>query len=91
MGRKILLAAVGVGVGIAAIATLMDVERGPDIPKNSQGMIVGTMAHLKGVKLRAVARLPDYVASSDIKNWDHEPGHMIILYNQLDILMGNQP
>lgn len=79
-------------MGIAAIATFMDLERGPNIPKNSQGMIVGTMAHLKGVKFRAVARLPDYVANNDdIKNWDPKPGHVVILYNQLDILMGNQP
>lgn len=97
MSRKILLAAAGVGAGFAALATFMDIERGSDaprpyIPRNDRGMIVGTMAHLKGVKLRAVARLPDYVANNDdINNWDPDPGHVIILYNQLDILMGNQP
>jgi hypothetical protein len=97
MSRKILVAAVGVGAGIVAFATVMDFERGSDtprsyIPRIDRGMIVGTMAHLKGVKLRAVARLPDYVANTeDIKNWDHKPGHVIVLYNQLDILMGNRP
>ena len=92
MGRKILLAAACVVVGFAALATFMDFERSPDVPIDGRGMIVGTMAHLKGVKLRAVARLPDYVADNDdIKNWDPDPGHVIILYNQLDILMGNQP
>ena len=97
MNRKILLAAAGVGVGFAALATFMHYERSSDtprsyIPTNDRGMVLGTMAHLVGVKLRAVARLPDYIANNDdIKNWDHEPGHVIILYNQLDILMGNQP
>ncbi len=29
-----------------------------------RGIILGTMAHLKGVKLRAVAKLPDYVVNN---------------------------
>ncbi len=81
------MAAAGVGVGFGALAIFMDFERTSDTPRsysprNNRGMIVGTMAHLKGVKLRAVAKLPDYVASNDdIKNWDHAPGHLITLYN----------
>jgi hypothetical protein len=44
------------------------------------------------VKLRAVAKLPDYFAKEDdIKNWDYKPGHLVVLYNQLDILLGIQP
>lgn len=97
MGRKILLAAAGVGAAFAALATFIDLDRGADdpkpfIPRNDRGMIVGTMAHLEGVKLKAVPKLPDYVANNDdFKNWDPDPGHVIILYSQLDILMGNQP
>ena len=53
MGRKVLLAAAGVGAAFAALATFMDFESSPDIPRNSRGMIVGTMAHLRGVKLTA--------------------------------------
>ena len=90
MSGKILL--VVLGVGIAVLATQACAEDGSEIPLEKRGMILGTMAHLKAVKLRAVAKLPDYVANNDdIKNWDPKPDQVIILYNQLDILMGNQP
>jgi hypothetical protein len=92
MSRKILLVILGVGVAGLASATLAGAGNGSKIPLEERGIIAGTMAHLKGVKLRAVAKLPDYFAKEDdIKNWDYKPGHLVVLYNQLDILLGIQP
>lgn len=95
MGRKILLAATGVGVAFAAIAMFMDFERTSNVPRDSRGMVVGTMAHLKGVKLTAVAKLPDYVVDNgDVQKAYLETASAIIMYTgttQLDILMDNLP
>lgn len=67
MSGKILL--VVFGVGMAVFATQACTEDGSEIPKKKRGMIQGTMAHLKGVKLRAVAKLPEYV----VNNPENEP------------------
>lgn len=58
-------------------------------------MIVGTMAHLTGVKLEAVAKLPDYVVNND----DSEPEVAAIVEfltkyrgtSQLDLLINYPP
>jgi hypothetical protein len=67
MSGKILL--VVLGVGMAVFAAQACAEDGSEIPLEKRGMILGTMAHLKGVKLRAVAKLPDYV----VNNSENEP------------------
>lgn len=89
------MAAAGVGVGFAALVIFMNVERTSDIPKNSQGMIPGTMAHLRVVKLTAVAKLPDYaVNNDDVQRADMETALAIVRYSshsQLEILMGSSP
>ena len=75
-----------------AFATPTGAEDGSYIPLEKRGMILGTMAHLKDVKLTAVAKLPDYVVNNDdAKKWDHETDHPIFLYNQLDVLMEYPP
>jgi hypothetical protein len=95
MNTKIVLATMGIGIGFAALATLMNYGTSGQIPRNGRGMIVGTMAHLRGVKLKAVAKLPDYeVNNGDIQKADRETASAIIVYagtTQLDILMGNLP
>ncbi len=67
MNRKILL--IVLGIGMAVFATQAGAEDGSEIPSEKRGMILGTMAHLKGVKLRAVAKLPDYL----VNNSENEP------------------
>lgn len=93
MGRKILL--VLLGIGMAAFATQAGAEDGSDIPLEKRGMILGTMAHLKGVKLRAVGKLPDYVVSNDgMKKWEQEPALISMMYDSdtpLDIMMRYPP
>ena len=92
MDRKILLAISGVGVGFAALGLQVAAEDWSKVPLEKRGMIQGTRAHLKDVKLTAVPKLPDYVINNDnIKKWDHETDHSIVLYNQLDVLMEYPP
>ena len=92
MNRNILLAVFAVGMASAAFTPQAGAEGGSDIPREKLGMIPGTMAHLKDVKLTAVPKLPDYVVNNDDdKKWDHETDHPIILYNQLDVLMEYPP
>lgn len=84
-----------VGVGVAAFAAQAGAEDGSDIPLEKRGMILGTMAHLRGVKLRAVAKLPDYVVNNDgVKKWEQEPALISMMYDSdapLDILMRYPP
>lgn len=80
------------GVGMAAFAAQASAGDGREIPLEKRGMILGTMAHLKGVKLRAVAKLPDYVVNNDeIRKWDQSAGWMYDSTTPLDIMTGYHP
>ena len=83
------------GVGMAVFAAQAGAADGREIPLEKRGMILGTMAHLKGVKLRAVAKLPDYV----VNNPENEPEVSAIVEfltkylgtTQLDLLIEYPP
>jgi len=58
MSRNIFVAIFGLGMAGLAFATPTCAEVGSDISREELGMIPGTIAHLKDVKLRAVSKLP---------------------------------
>ena len=86
MNWKILLTLFGVGVAGVAIATQAGAEDGSDIPLEKRGMILGTMAHLKIVKLHAAPAIPAYKVENDyVQQADPETAKFIagILDNYL--------
>ena len=95
MGRKILSVIFSVGVAWAAFATQAGAEDGSYISREKLGMIPGTMAHLKDVKLTTVPKLPDYIINNDdIKKWEQEPALTNMMYDSitpLDIMMRYPP
>ena len=86
---------VGFGLAGLALATPIRAEGVSDVPLEKRGIIMGTMAHLKGVKLRAVAELPDYI----VNNPENEPEVSAIVEfltkylgtTQLDLLIEYPP
>ena len=65
MGGKILVVLFGVGVAVLAFASQAGAEDGRDIPREKRGMMLGTMAHLKSVKLQEAPAFPAYVVNND--------------------------
>lgn len=66
------------GVGIAVFATQACAEDGSEIPLEKRGMILGTMAHLKIVKLREVPPVPAYIVNHDnVQRADDETARFI--------------
>jgi|CXWL01.1.fsa_nt_gi hypothetical protein len=95
MSRTILAALFGFGMAGLSFAMPTGAEDGSDVPLEKRGMILGTMVHLKGVKLRAVAKLPDYI----VNNPENEPEVSAIVEfltkylgtTQLDLLIEYPP
>ena len=78
MGTKILLAIVGVGVTGLAFTTPTGAEDGNDTPLEKRGMIVGTLAHMNGVKLREAPPIPAYIVNNDnVQRADEETARFI--------------
>ncbi len=65
MNRKILFTLFGVGAAAVVFATQAGAEEGSYIPLEKRGMILGTMAHLKSVKLREAPAFPAYIVDND--------------------------
>lgn len=65
MNRKILFAVLGIGAGFSAIGSQAGAEERSKIPLEKRGMILGTMAHLKSVKLQDAPVIPAYVVNND--------------------------
>ena len=83
---KLLGVLLGAGLGAATSATLAVAEDGMDIPRETKGMIMGTMDHLKGVILREAPTIPAYVVNTDnVERADPETAKFI-----LGILSSNQ-
>jgi hypothetical protein len=79
MCRKILLTAVGIGMAGVAFAMLAGAEDGSHIPLEKRGMILGTMVHLKVVKLREAPPIPAYIVNNDnVQRADEETARFII-------------
>ena len=89
------MALFGVGMAGIAFATQAGAEDGNHILLENRGMILGTMAHLRSVKLREAPAIPAYI----VNNADSEPEvpaivEFITKYQgttQLDILMSYPP
>ena len=78
MNRKVLLALTGVGLAGIALATQAVAEDGSDIPLEKRGMILGTMANLKSVKLKQAPAIPAYIVNNDnIERADPETAQFI--------------
>jgi hypothetical protein len=95
MSRKILSVLVGVGVAGAAFATQACAEDGSHISREKLGLIPGTMAHLKDVRLTAVPKLPDYIINNDnMQKWQQEPALINMMYDSvtpLDVMVQYPP
>ena len=79
MSRKILLTAFAVWMASAAFTPQVGAESGGDIPLEKRGMILDTMAHLKGVKLREAPPLPAYIVNNDnVQRADEETARFIM-------------
>jgi hypothetical protein len=79
MSRKILVALFGFGLVGLAFATPTGAEDGSDVPLEKRGMILGTMVHLKGVKLREAPPIPAYIVNNDnVQRADEETARFII-------------
>jgi hypothetical protein len=79
MGRKILLAAFAVGTASAVFSAQAGGEGGSDIPMERRGMILGTMSHLKAVKLREAPPVPAYIVNNDnVQRADEETARFIM-------------
>ena len=78
-----------------AFATPVGAEDRSHIPREELGMIPGTMAHLKDVKLTAVPKLKDYnINNEEMKKWVQEPALISMMYDSvtpLDIMMQTHP
>jgi hypothetical protein len=95
MNRKILSVILGFGMAGVAFATQAGAEDGSHISREKLGMIPGTMAHLKDVRLTAVPKLPDYIINNDnMQKWQQEPALINMMYDSftpLDIMMQYPP
>ena len=79
MRGKILLTLSGLGVAGVAFATQAGAEDGRDIPLEKRGMILGTMAHLKSVKLHEAPAIPAYIVNNgNVQRADPETARFII-------------
>jgi hypothetical protein len=90
MSRNVLLVLFGAGLAGITFTTPGRTEDGMEIPRETRGMIIGTMAHLKEVKLKeAPAVAPYIVNTNNVERADPETVKFIwgILYtSQLDFL-----
>lgn len=78
MYRKVLLALIGAGLAGLAVARQAGAGGDSDITPEKRGMILGTMAHLKSVKLKEAPAIPIYVVNNDnIKRADPETAQYI--------------
>ena len=78
MGRKILVAVFAVGVASAAFATQAGAEDGSDMPLDFS-ITMGTMAHLKTVKLQDAPAIPAYIVNNDnVQRADEETARFIM-------------
>ncbi len=79
MSRKILLAAFAVGLASAAFAPPAGAQDGSFRPLEKRGLILGTMAHLKAVKLQDAPAISDYTVNNDnVERADEETARFII-------------
>ena len=68
-----------VGAGFAALAWQAGAEDWSKIPLEKRGMILATMVHLKGVKLREAPPIPAYIVNNDnVQRADEETARFII-------------
>jgi hypothetical protein len=79
----------------AAFATQAGAQDRTNISLEKLGMIPGTVAHLKDVKLTAVPKLPDHIINNNnMKKWDQEPALTSMMYDSitpLDMMMQYPP
>ncbi|MGB8314509.1 MAG: hypothetical protein WCE69_08490 [Aestuariivirga sp.] len=77
------------GLAVVTSATLAIAEDGMAVPRETRGMIMGTMDHLKGVKLREAPAIPAYVVNTgNVERTDPETAKFILgilSSNQLDM------
>jgi malic enzyme len=79
MNKKLLLALFGVGAAGVAFAAQAGAEDGSDIALEKRGVILGTMAHLKSVKLQDASPIPAYIVNNDnVQRADEETARFII-------------
>ena len=79
MRGKILLTLCGLGVAGVAFATQAGAEDGRDIPLEKRGMILGTMARLKSLKLHEAPAIPAYIVNNgNVLRADPETARFII-------------
>lgn len=72
------MALFGVGLAGVTFAPQAGAEDGSNILLEKRGMILGTMAHLKSVKLHEAPAIPSYVVNNDnIKQSDSETAKFI--------------
>ena len=73
------MALVGFGLAGLAFATPAGADGGGGVPLEKRGIILGTMVHLKGVKLREAPPIPAYIVNNDnVQRADEETARFIM-------------